>query len=85
MGILKAQGMKRKNKKRKTEESSQVEGKIEKNDQSAKECNANRKQKTESFKWQEKETEESSQVEGKIEKNDQGAKEYKAQKKTTPN
>ena len=69
----------------KTEESSQVEGKIEKNDQSAKEYNANRKQKTESFKWQEKETKESSQVEGKIEKNDQGPKEYKAQKKTTPN
>ena len=44
----------------------------------------NRKQKTESFKWQKKETEESSQVERKIEKNDQSVKEYSAQKKTTP-
>ena len=41
----------------------------------------NRKQKTESFKWQKKETEESSQVERKIEKNDQSVKEYNAQKK----
>ena len=50
----------------------------------AKGTKRNRKQKTESFKWQKKETEESSQVEGKIEKNDQSAKEYKSPEKNKP-